>query len=809
MIRNYYLVFKRGIIRSPFIFLVKVFGLIIGTTTFMLALIYILSEKSYDQFHENVDNIYRLNVEYGKDGNVEYTSAMSYPAAGPTFVREIPQVESSCRLRTVWGVLRSDVEDGMSNDYMVDNIVYADDEFFDIFSFDIIKGNSKNPLEEPHTAVISRDIATKLFGQSNPIGKVIKLKYLNEFEPYRVTAVMEDMPSNSHINYDVILSYKSFVNYVGSNAENSWTWFGFYTYIKVKKNTNIGELKHTINEILDTHLQDGASTKLLLQPLKNIHLKSDLIDEAQINGSERQIWYLILIAAFVLVVGWVNFINLVSGGLIMRAKEIGVRKLLGARSGNVLEQYLFENIFYSVISFIVSLVLVYFALDSAQTFLGFQVAFTLRESIIFWAIVLLTMVLGSIIVTVFLTAVLKLISYMNTNSYAIGHKSLIIRKGLLIVQFGVAIFFVTFTAVIYSQLDYLKTKDKGFNDKNVLVLRSPTVNTVNSNYISERETFKNVIKSLNGVVQFTASDNIPGQQNENMNGGIRRVEANPDSGTPYRIVKVDEDFFDTYEMGFVSGRSFQKDMASDNQKVVINQAAVKRLGFPSEKEAIKGQIVYYNGQNMEVLGVVNDYNQLSFKNAIEPLIFELNQVNNMFDDKFYSIRYDTSKVSELTKLIQREWESFFPDNPFISFSLTEFYQRQYAKERQFARTFFLLSFITIISSLLGVIGLLLFINRASMKEICIRKVFGGSLFDLIKLSTKALMIYILAGVTVGLILSYSMASDWLENYYERIHLNWQYFLLPALIPITITLVSIFIQVTRIQNLSASQVLRDN
>lgn len=786
-------------------------GLCISMVSSLIIFNYITYESGYDRFNENRDDIYRITLQYFKNGKESFHSAQTYPAIGPQMKQDFPEVKEFARLRSVWAVVSYVSKNDVKHEFLEERIYYADPALFKIFSFKMLSGDAVTELDKPNTAVISQSSAKKYFGEENPIGKVIKLKFSSDFEPYTVSGIFEDIPGNAHMKFDFLLSYKSFEHYTGPSANQSWTWFGFFTYVLLKPGSRPEALQSKLPGLISRYGNDPAGSRsvLHLQALNDIHLGPDLVDEAEANGSRQNMYFLSLLAVLIVIVAWINYINMTVARTMERTKEIGVRKVLGATVQQVYLLFIRESLIINIAVFLLSIIVVVLCRPLLNMFFDTSFVFIFPDTIYLILLLGAFFMLGALIAgfyPAFVVLSIQLLNLLKGQSKT-KRSTFTPGKALIAAQYIISLFFIACTLGVYFQLRLIKEHDKGFDAAQVLCLKAPSVNEGNYPYNSRLQTFKDDVLRLPGMKAVSASDNIPGKENENVIGPVRRLNAGETEGDAYRTVGTDVDYFSLYKIPLVVGRGFSKSFGMDDSSVVLNESVVRALGFPDAQSALNQQLTGFNNRKVNIIGVVKDFYQMNEKHLIDPLIFYLKPGNDVLDHRFISVKMDDKNTAAGIEKIRAIWDQTFPGNPFIYFFAEDFYNEQYKQERQFSRVFGVFSFLSVFIALLGLFGLLSLVAVQKKKEIAIHRILGASSMRIGWILSKGFIISMAISVIAGIALASMAISRWLNNYIIRIHLDYIFYLLPVLILVILTLLIISYRVLKVSHTRPVESLR--
>lgn len=797
MLKNHFRTALRNLLKSKFYSLINVLGLAVGMAGFMLIAQYVVFERSYDNFHERADQIYRVQLNQYQNGELILASAENYPGAGPALEAELPEVLESTRLYNLGYknnvvITYEDAPNGPVQ-FKQRRFLYADSAFFPMFSFPLLKGDPNTVLVEPFTAVISTSYAKKYFGDEDPIGKIIRLQD-DDFNDERceITGVFEDISPNSHLKFDVLFSYSTLFNR-GERAKErydlTWERKDFYTYILVKEGANITSLEAELPEIVDKYSPGQAERQrkdeLLLQPLADIHLYSDLTEEVEANGSGEVIYFLLIIACFILVIAWINYINLSTARAMERGQEVGIRKALGAFRNQLVKQFLLESLLVNLLALLLAALIASVLLPTFNSLTGLQFSWvSFWNQPWLWGLVAGLFLVGTLLSGMYPAFVLSSFrpaSVLKGKLRTARHGALL-RKGLVVFQFVSAIVLVVGTAIVYQQMQYMLEEDLGFNMEQTLVLERPSIrpqdNDVRKN---SHDQFKIELLRNPNIQQVSGVDFVPGHH-RNFKYNFRKYGSPIEEGKPLRLNSVDYDYFDMFDMEILAGRSFSEDFATDaDTALVITESAAKLLGFDTLEDAVGSTVSVGEYFSVIIIGVVNDYHQTSLKEAVEPMAIFL----SASESEHYAIKVNTENLSQTIAYVEDTWNEVFPSNPFSYFFLDEYFNRQYQTERRFSKLIGAFALLALFIGGIGLLGLSAFTAQQRTKEIGIRKVLGASVPNLILLLSQDFTKLVLIAIGLAIPLAYLIMNEWLDSYAFRIQIGIGIFIITGLFTLLI------------------------
>ncbi len=767
---------------------INILGLVLGLTSCLLITLHVMEEFSYDNFHPDHPNLYRLIMEFNVPGQTPIKSAPVYPSVGPVFTKSFPEVENFTRILPFGeGVYSVKKPDGTLIRFNEEKAVFADDNFFQTFGFKLVKGDPMNILTEQHQTVLSASTAKRYFGSEDPIGKSISFRGRRD---YIVVGVMEDFPENSHLQFDIVNSLRSWDGF--DEWEQNWGWYDFYTYLSFREGTQLNAFIEKATELfmlrkLEANPRESSVFRLEAQAVANIHLHSKGVSwDMGDNGGAQGVYFLGIIAAMVLFIAWVNFVNLSTARAVNRAREVGIRKVVGALRWHLLQQFLVEAFFFNLVALVISLCLVvgFVPLINATLDLSLDPMLLLAPEVLMGTLVLL--VAGSIISGLYPAVVLssfKPLMVLKGQFYS-RRKRFGFRQVLVGFQFTISIVLILGTMVVVKQLSFMQSRDLGLNIDQTLVLKAPSSSPERGDLIQRKDVFVNRLDQVRTVKGFTVSNTIPGEENFSISSFYTR-EHPEDERDCYRV-RTDENFFPDFGIEIIAGRNFIKDMASDSNAVLLNRTAVKTFGFDTPEEAV-GEILNPNNRyTWRVVGVVEDYHHNSLKRSLDPIMFSYRPNS----DDFFSLKVaDQDIVATITE-IENIWNEVYPDNPFDFFFLDEFFDRQYKSDRRFNTVFSAFAIFAIVVASLGLFGLISFTVEQSRKEIGIRKVLGATVHRVVLLLLRDYAFLVAISFVIGFPAGYYLMNAWLQDFAYQTTMGPLLFVSGALIVVAITLLTV-------------------
>jgi putative ABC transport system permease protein len=786
MFKNYLTSVWRYVSRNKAFTIINVLGLAIGMAACMLIAQFVLHELSYDKFWENSDQIFRVQLDRYNKGERTTRWASGCLGIGPDLKANFAEVNAYVRMTKSNAVLANG-----DTFFKEEGVYYTSSDFFKVFSMPLTEGVDSLALKGPYKMVISRSLAKKYFGNDSPIGKHLKN---NGRTDYEITGMYEDLPATSHMQIDALLSFSTYAILIRQDeaALNQYQWDGFLTYIRLNENASGPALEAKLPGLVEKKAgeemkRDNAGMVFHLQPISDIHLDSDFIGEFKANGDRSTTYFLLIVAILILVIAWINYVNLSTAKSIERAREVGVRKVMGGFRAQLVQQFLFESLLLNTLAVSIAVVSVFILTPWFSELTGRELNYQLFKEQLFWIWLAVLIVAGALLSGIYPAFVLSAYRpvevlkgrFKNTN------QGVFFRKGMVVTQFIASITLIVGTFTVYRQIMHMRNQKLGINIDQTLILRSP--NIVDSTYNQKYEVFKQKLNEYSEVVAVSASSSIPGEQPGWNAGGIRRLSQREDEANQYRVVEMDHDFIQSYGLEVVAGRPFQNGSPKEEKTVMMNESAARLMGFEKFEDAIEDHINFW-GDTFRIVGVVKNFRQESSKKAFDPLIFRYSSAPG----GFYSVKFNTKNVKESLAKFEADWKEYFPGNPFNFFFLDDFYNQQYKADQQFGEVFGLFSALAIFIACLGLFGLSSLTAIQRTKEIGVRKVLGASVPGIISLMSKDYLILMGIAMVMAVPLAWLAMNSWLESFANRIALSWWIFALPSIAVIGIALLTISI-----------------
>jgi len=771
MLKNLLKTTLRYIRKHPGYSLLNVLGLTLGITSALFLIIYVSDELSYDRYHEKAERIYRVSSKITETDD-QFTWIVAQIPFGPQVARDYPEVESFTRFINMPRAAYK-FED---KEYIEENFFYADSTVFDIFTYKVIRGEVKSAVKDPKKIVLTETAAGRYFGDSDPVGKVLT----SGENTYEVTGVIEDVPSNSHFRFEALAARNNLPKELGN-----WGNFGVFTYLLLPGGLDVKAFETKIQGMYEAHMKSifgplNINIEYILEPIRKIHLYSTNAAEPEPTGSISYVYIFAIVAVFLVLIAAMNYMNLATARSTQRAREVGLRKVVGSRRSLLIMQFLSESVLLTLISLIISIILLLVLLPRFNTLAGksFDIGILLSPAVLIsvFLVIVVSGIIGGSYPAFFLSrfspvTVLK-------GEITQGSAGALFRKILVIIQFTISVAMIVCTMVVFRQLNFLKEKDQGFNQENVLSLQLNNQQMINKYPVLKQLLLKNE------DIKYVTSTNTP------MGEGSGKVIFNmeTDQGMAQRGINfavVDHDFIDALEIKIVEGRDFQLDMPSDTLTgVVVNETLVKRMGW-SDPIGKRAEVGDESTVRARVIGVMADYHQTGMYNEIESLLLVYRERNNIV-----YVKLSGNNTEQTLSFIENTWKEVFPDQPYSFTFLKERFNRQFEADEKRGVIFTMFTILAILIACMGLFGLASYMVEQRTKEVGIRKVFGASEGVVVRLISRDFLLLVGISIVIALPVAFYFMSNWLENYVYRTNISIPLLILAALLTIGITFITI-------------------
>ncbi|MEJ0029777.1 MAG: ABC transporter permease [Bacteroidota bacterium] len=802
MIINYIKLAFRNLRKRASYSFINIFGLALGVCAALLILNYMEFETSYDSFHANAERLYRIKRTFIKGTEPGQPNVMTTYALGPTLVSDIPSVKRYVRTHETGNVVTYQPLSGNSIASHENSILLVDSTFFDAFTFAPLAGDLATALDDPNSIVLTESIWHKYFGYEDAIGKTLELGGGRVNGPYTVTAVIKDVPDNSHFTFDILVPIHNVFANDQYKRDDGWAWNNFNTYIELNDATDLIATQEKLPGFAQRWMDPkwksvGGHVELGLQPILNIHNEPGIRHNAETIGRST-IYFYGVIALFILFIAWINYVNLSTARAMERSREVGIKKTIGAARSELIIQFLFESIVINIIAVVLAVVFAMLLLPVLGDMIGKQLPTHLND-IRFWGVLGLLFVTGTLASGVYPAFVMS--SFRITKAIkATSDKGFSLRKGLVVFQFVSSLVLIAGTFVVYQQIMYMQSQASGLQMDQMLIIQGP--GTLSWNECKRRMgLFKEEAKKVPGVEAVATSGAIPAG---GYNWGVDlRKSGEPESSNTFgALVYVDPDFVPTYKIELLAGHNHNLASASDMKSLVINEAALQPLKLGTPEEALNERLVL-DGDTVDIIGVTKNFNWNSLKSDFTPFIF---YPDSIMPGKV-SVHLAGGSIPATVDALDKLYRQLAPNEPFEYKFLDDTFNLQYKSDQQFGKIFGMFAGLAIAICCLGLWGLASFTTSQKLREIGIRKVLGASIQSILYLLVRQFVLLIGLSALIAIPLAWYGMDSWLNGFAFRIPIGWELFVVPILILGIIALMTIGLQVRRGAVMNPVDVLR--
>lgn len=777
----------RSFYRRKYFFLLNLTGLSFGFAAFLILWITTTAEEQYDQFHTKKDRIVRIKASRFHKNVLSREMAAACFASGPDITEAFAEVERYVRMVPAVSLIRHH-----DTWFKTEKAAYVSEDFFNIFSFPLMKGSDSLVLTRPHTLALSESFAKKVFGDDDPVGKIVN--YKGRFD-YEVTGVFADFPENSHLDLDLLLSFESYMKIVNRLVlEEPWRYDGAFTYLLLAPGTSIKSLEEKLPVLIEEKTGEwlrntDQSLELSLQPLTSIHLHSNFSDEWKTNGDGKLVLYFKLIAVGILLLAWINYISLATAKSLERAREVGIRKVMGSNRRQLILQFLAESVLLTLVALTGAIVLVV-VLSAYWPEYGIKANQLNMLSIQHWTYGALVIFGGGLLAGFYPATVLSGFNPVTVLKGTFGStaKGVLVRKTLVTVQFALSLILMIWIYAAGRQLQHIRQQELGFDKNLKLVVRDSEV--YDSLFERRTNAFKAEVVRLPGIDKMTYVEALPGEKIRGYSNSVRRIKADTSDINAFSFIRVDENYADVLGMNLVAGRFFSE-TSIRRKEVVVNELACKQLGFTKPEDAVQEEIIFRD-DTVRIIGVLHDFYFHAPREAVLPLIFQ-------YDPRVgyhYILSIQNARPREIIQEVSKLFSEIFPGQPFQHKFLDEHYDRQYASDLRFEKA---LTFFTVLSvwiTCLGLVALSVYTVTIRRREIGIRKVLGSSSRQVLLLFWKEYFWLIAGAIVIALPVSWYIINSWLADFYLRMEITPWLFTAPAVSLFFIMLITVAYQTIR-------------
>ncbi|HEV3222465.1 MAG TPA: ABC transporter permease [Puia sp.] len=817
MFKNYFKIAWRNLINNKADSAINIIGLSIGMAACLLILEFVSFELSYDRFNKNANEIYRVTNDRFQKGKRVQHGTITYSAVGPSMKSDFPEVLNNTRVEPIGSQILTD----NTKKYEVKDAFAVDNEFLSVFSYPLIAGNPKTALKEPNNIILSETQARKIFTVRDNdfpslLGKTLQIS--RDSLPYKITGICKDVSENSHLQFDLLISYITLYEqkYPWKEAEYDWTDSDFWHYLQLKPGTDYKKLQAKFDAFSKRHFQgdkiSGSDEKFLLQPLLKTHLYSDYEYEIGKTGSSTAVWGMLIIATLIIVIAWVNYINLTTARSMNRAKEVGIRKVSGATRPQLIRQFLTESLLMNFISLGIALGLIFLVQKSFNQLVerDLSLSYLFSQSVTgldIKTIVISCLVLGILIsgfYPAFVLSSFKPILVLK-GKYSQSGKGVFLRKLLVTTQFAATVALIIGSFVVYKQIRFVNNQDLGMNLSKVLIVKPPQLTDFDSSFISHENSFKAELIQNPGIIMACTSNRVAGDEMARV-FNVHRTDKNTDAQLTMRNMGVDYNFLNLYDIPLLAGRNFTpldyNREFKNLHNILISETAAKSLGYTSNQDAIGKTIMMWN-KSWDIIGVIKDFHQKSLHYAMEPVLFL----------PFYgsgnpiSVKLKTKDLGSTIEFIKAKYNAFFPGNLFDYYFIDDHFNALYNNDLLFGKIFALFAGFAIFIACLGLLGLSLFTTAQRTKEIGVRKVLGASVPNIVFLLSKDFIKLIIISFLIASPVAWMVMHNWLEGFAYRIPISWWIFPCAGLLAFFIAIGTVSFQTVKAAGMNPVTSLR--
>jgi putative ABC transport system permease protein len=777
MIKNYLKIAFRNLWRHKIFSLINIMGLTVGMTACFLIFLYVRFELSYDSFHSKAGRIYRIVADIKTPTEVIPADRPAW-AVPPNVKDEFPEVESFVRATDDNLLVRKG-----EKKFQEENALWADSSFFHVFDFKLLKGNPQTALKDQFSIVFSETAAKKYFGKEDPMGQTLLIT--GDAFPARVTGVMKDIPENSQIKADMLLSMSTITQKFNQGLDSQWGSYGAMAYLLLKPGTNAKALEKKFPAFLEK--RNGTEMKksqmyptLFLEPLKDVYLRSTR--NGHKTGNITNVYIFSIVAIFILLIACINFINLTTARSAERAREVGIRKVVGAARAQLTKQFIGESIMLCLIAFFLTIAFSWLLLPLFNQLAGKTISHSIFENLSYIAILFLAAVSIGLLAGVYPALVLSSFKPVTVlkGKFTTGTRGILLRKSLVVSQFTISIGLIIATIIVYNQMRYMRNQNLGFSKDQVIVMDTYGDHS--------KDAFKQALTGIPTVKSVSASSSVPGGGNpgayseiENLKGDLQ--VANLD------LYFVDFDYINQFKIKMVAGRGFSREFGTDTtQAMVLNEAAVKMFGYTSPQQAIGRRFKQW-GREGKIIRVMKDFHFRSLQQPIKPLSMRIEPGGC----NLVSAKVSAANLPATIAAIENKWKTLIPNRPFSYFFLDEFFDKQYRSEERFGKLFLNFAILAIFISCLGLLGLASYSTIQRTKEIGIRKVLGASVSNIVNLLSKDFLKLVAISAVIAFPIAWFAMNKWLQDFAYRIGMSWWVFLMAGILATLIALFTISFQ----------------
>ncbi len=788
MFKNYFKISIRSLWRDKEHSLVSIFGLAAGVVASVLIFQYTNFENSYDSFHdESTGEIYRIGriTSDIATGDIISHNVANFHAFHPAVVEDVPEVGFSTHLLPANGVFTyqdvgHNIPDGS----------FTTGSFFDVFSFELLQGNAED-LNQPGTVFLSKTMANRIFGQNDPMGELIRYNdnFSNVVIELQVKGIFEDTPDNSHLKTNALMPMPNLISFADNGwfgslriSDVTWRWIGFHTYIRVLPETDRPLLEEKLTEFTRKYrapydASQGRQQIAVVHNLSEIHFAQGFNAQLEPSADPRTVNMFTYIGILIVLIAWINFINLASARAVKRAKEVGIRKALGAFKKQLIQQFLLETFLVNFLALLLASGMILLIIPSFEEFVGAPVFEYFWDFSPFWTTYLLVFGVGALLSGLYPALALTRFQPIKVlrGNFSHSTQGVWLRKSLVFLQFGIVLIMLTGILGIRSQIRFMMNHDIGMNIDQTLIINAPPPFLRDSTYTSKLDTYRDDLLQIPAISGSTISSTVPGVRNDFGQTIFRTDRPSNESIFLYRS-NIDPHFLSFFDLELIAGRAFSESLKGDRNVIYINEQALQELGFSSPEDAIGKRLTYPAGPHPQIVGVVKNFHQMGMNYAVDPLAMELDTAAL---GTYINIRMQTQNIPETLKTLEERYNSFFPGAPFDTFFLDQTFNDLYESDKKFNSVLEFFAIVAIFISSLGIFGLSSFLINSKLKEVSIRKVLGAGIREILKVLTKEYVLLVSLATLVSIPVAYLLIKQWLDNFLVSVTINPLIYVIPV------------------------------
>jgi putative ABC transport system permease protein len=809
MLKNYFKISWRHVLKNKTFAAINISGLAVGMAAALLIYDYVTFEKSFDAFHKNANQIYRVSTIWNKHITPDDKRATTMPWAGPDVKNTFPEVLDYAFFTPIANFTGFNSVSYKDQRISEPRIFLADNGFLRMFSFPLVSGDPENALTDPNSVIITKSIARKYFGSENPIGKVLHVDTKENLTQnvFTVTGIMEDPPANSHFEFDFLISF-NVIHQELHNGSTYWHWDYTYVYLLLHPSADVANLERKMAKLrVDMFGKDmqyySDIVDFELQPLRDIHLYSNRRAELGINGDGRSVYFLSIIGVCILLSAYINYVNLSTIKAVERKTEIGIRKVIGSTKAQLVMQLFVESLFFNVIAIVLAMLLFAVSVPAIEGSFNMQwpqrIDLSVPELALFVAAIVLIGILLSILYPAFILSSFKpAVVLKGKGGILPEHRGFNLRKVLIVLQFIFCIGFTIGTYAVYLQMKHMKNFDLGMNIDQVIAIRGFGFEKYNV-----YEKFKKKLQGLPNVKSVGSTSAAPGDEIVALSFKPKvHIEGLPDQNHEVKNILIDEDYLNTIGTKLIAGRNFDRSIRTDNDAVIINESAAKLLGYQNPEQIVGQRIANMSRDPLAVIGVIKNYNQRSLKEAYEPIVFSpIWSTDYGWHTRYYLIKFNETNTFDAYQnniaLLEKAWKEVNPERPFQYFFLDAYFDNQYKADRSFSALYLFFSGLAVFIACLGLFGLVAYATLQRTKEIGVRKVLGASVPNILTLLSKDFMKLILLAMALAVPVVTWLLNGWLKQYAFRIPVTVWLFAIPLIGIFALALLTVLLRSAKV------------